>query len=244
MRVAVRAELPSRHRINTNHRHARTHAAIDRDGTLDPKRIPRPRRLPGNAHAALEHDKKSHAPRSGRGPHQAGRHRHPMSPPRTRRHRVQHHAGPVGHPAARRPASIERRGHEWTPREQGRMRGPKVESEARTFDERNRPVMARVVGERRVRVEPGKAHQPVRPRGDVGLPPRSIAPARHRETGEGNQRRGQYSTSFRCTPLRSISYSSPWMGGRLGYQCTPRMAAGPATGRISCWTSSWIGWAV
>jgi hypothetical protein len=24
------------------------------------------------------------------------------------------------------------------------------------------------------------------------------------------------------------------MGGRLGYQCTPRMAAGPATGRISC----------
>jgi hypothetical protein len=235
----VRVVLTSRcHRINTDHRHARGRPSLDRDGTLDPKRIPRPRRLSVNAHATLEHHKKCHAPRSGRRPHGTRRHRHPVSPPRSRRHRVQHHAGPVGHPAARSPASIERRGHEWTPREQGRMRGPKVESEARTFNERNRPVITRIVGERRVRVEPGKPDQPVRPRGDVGLPPRPIAPARHRKAGEGDQRRGQYSTSFRCTPLRSISYSSPWMGGRLGYQCTPRMAAGPATGRISCWTSS------
>jgi len=130
------------------------------------------------------------------------------------------------------------RQHEWTPRKQGGMRGPKVESEARTFDERDGPVMADIVGERRIRVEPGEAHQPVRPRGDVGLAPRSIPPRRDGEAGKRDQRRGQYSTSFRCTPLRSISYSSPWMGGRLGYQCTPRMAAGPATGRISCWTSS------
>ena len=234
MRVGLTSR---RRRINTDQHHARG-PSFERAGALDTKRITWPRRLPRDCHPPLEHHKKCHATRSGVSPHRPRSDRHPMSPPRAGRHGIQHHAGPVGHPAARRPTPVECCGHEWATRNQGGMRGTKVEGEARTFDESDGPVMARIVGERSVRVEPGESHQPIGPRGDVGFPPRSIAPARHREAGKGDQRRGQYSTSFRCTPLRSISYSSPWMGGRLGYQCTPRMAAGPATGRISYWTSS------
>src|SRR6266850_2859741 len=50
-----------------------------------------------------------------------------------------------------------------------------------------------------------------------------------------------YSTISRATPRMSISNSSPSIGGRLGYQCTPWTAAGPAARRISSSTMPWIG---
>ena len=51
--------------------------------------------------------------------------------------------------------------------------------------------------------------------------------------GEARGEPGDYHTSSRATPRMSISNSSPWMGGRLGNQRTPWMAAGPAGRRIS-----------
>ena len=51
--------------------------------------------------------------------------------------------------------------------------------------------------------------------------------------GEVRGQPGDYHTSSRATPRMSISNSSPWMGGRLGNQRTPWMAAGPAGRRIS-----------
>ena len=76
--------------------------------------------------------------------------------------------------------------------------------------------------------------------------PRVLEPP-HRLTdreGLGDDRLAHGRTSSRATPRRSISNSSPWMGGRLGNQRTPWMAAGPATRRISSSTSAWIGCAV
>ncbi len=51
--------------------------------------------------------------------------------------------------------------------------------------------------------------------------------------GDVRSEPGHDNTSSRVTPRMSISNSSPWMGGRLGNQWTPWMAAGPAGRRIS-----------
>jgi hypothetical protein len=59
--------------------------------------------------------------------------------------------------------------------------------------------------------------------------------------GRPSKQSVRYSTTSRATPRMSISNSSPWIGGRLGYQCTPWMAAGPAARRISSSTMPWIG---
>jgi hypothetical protein len=57
------------------------------------------------------------------------------------------------------------------------------------------------------------------------------------------RRPGDQSTSSRATPRRSISNSRPWIGGRLGNQRTPWMAAAPAGRRISSTRKLSIGWA-
>jgi len=55
---------------------------------------------------------------------------------------------------------------------------------------------------------------------------------------------GHPRTSSRTTPRRSISNSSPWIGGRLGNQRTPWMAAAPAGPRMSSTRKPWIDAAV
>src|SRR5262249_37310258 len=153
------------------------------------------------------------------------------------------------HAAAGGPTSIEGERHVALARHQRGMRGAEVEGEARALDEGDRAIVAAIVGEGRVGVEPGEAHQPVGAGGGVGLAARAVPPARPGQAREGNRGRRHarvavYGVISRRTPRGSISYSSPWMGGRLGYQWMPWRAAGPATGTISCSTRSWMGCAV